>query len=118
MELLMIAGNLGALITTILGCGGLFAPQRVAVFVSIKPVGENGISEIRATYGGLFLALGIACLVAQSPTFFAAAAVAWMGAAFGRLASIVMDKNNDARNFGGLCLELMVGLLLLAPLFA
>jgi hypothetical protein len=115
MEFGILAANLGALITTVLGCGGLLVPQRVATFVSIKPIGENGVSEIRATYGGLFLALGLVCLAMQSVSFFTVAGVAWLGAAFGRLFSVLYDKNNDARNFGGLCLEGTVGILLLVP---
>jgi hypothetical protein len=115
MSFEFIACNLGALTTAFMGAFGLLAPRRAAELVSIKPVGDNGISEIRATYGGLFLALGVLCLFSQTPTFFIAAGVAWVGAACGRLFSILFDKNNDARNFGGLCLELVVGLLLLAP---
>jgi hypothetical protein len=117
MEPGIIVANLGAFITTILGCGGLFLPLRVATFVSIKPIGENGISEIRATYGGLFLALGLVCLAMQSISFFTVAGIAWLGAALGRLFSLVTDKNNDARNFGGLCIEGFVGLMLLAPIW-
>ena len=115
MSFELVACNLGAFVTALMGAFGLLAPRRAAEFISIKPVGDNGISEIRATYGGLFLALGVLCLVSQSPTIFIAAGVAWVGAACGRLFSIFLDKNNDARNFGGLCLELVVGLLLLAP---
>ena len=65
--------NAGAIITLGLGLMGLFAPSRAAALTSIQPVGLIGKSEIRATYGGLFAALGLACLLTQAPGVFLAA---------------------------------------------
>lgn len=115
MEESLVAANLGALFTAALGALGLLAPNRAAAFTSIAPIGLNGFSEIRATYGGLFVALGLWCLLGQSETVFCTAAIAWLGAAAGRLASIGLDRNLEARNLGGVCLEATVGLLLLSP---
>ena len=55
--------TLGALITVALGLLGALAPAAAARLVGVQPVGGVGLSEIRATYGGLFLGLGGACLV-------------------------------------------------------
>ncbi len=94
---------------------GLFAPSRAAAFTSIQPLGLIGKSEIRATYGGLFAALGLACLLTQAPGVFLAAGLAWVGAAAGRAFSVVVDGSRSAKNFGGIAFELIIGLLLLAP---
>jgi len=113
-----LSANLGAVATLLLGCLGLFFPSRAAAFTSIAPIGRTGVSEIRATYGGLFAALGLACLALQSLAVFSTAGVAWMGAAAGRAWSALIDGNREAKNLGGIVFELLLGLLLLAPWWA
>lgn len=114
-----ILPNLGAVATTLLGCLGLFAPARAASFTSINPVGANGVSEIRATYGGLFAALGLLCLISQDQAVFTVAGVAWAGAMVGRVWSILIDQNFDSKNLGGVAFEgLIAGSLLAAQMSA
>ena len=110
----LILANIGAVLTTLLGCLGLFAPTRAAAFTSISPVGANGISEIRATYGGLFAALGVACLSMQSSSLFLAAGIVWIGAGLGRIWSVLVDRNLDPKNIGGIAMEFVMGSLFLA----
>jgi len=109
-----VLSNLGAAITLGLGLLGLFAPERAARLVSVRPVDRLGRSEIRATYGGLFAALGLACLLTQAPAAFLAAGIAWLGAAAGRTFSAVVDASRSRANLGAVAFELAVGLLLLA----
>ena len=118
METSLVIANLGALATTALGGLGLFAPQRAARFTNITPNGALGISEIRATYGGLFAALGLSCLVSQWDPIYLAAGIAWVGAALGRSWSVAIDRNFEAENLGGILFELAIGLCLLAPRLA
>jgi len=106
--------NLGALVTLGLGLMGLLAPAKAASFANVQPIGTIGTSEIRATYGGLFAALGLACLLSQAPEVFLAAGVAWVGAAVGRAFSVFVDASRSAKNLGGIAFELAIGLLLLA----
>ena len=109
-----ILANLGALATTALGLMGLVRPAAAAAFTSMRPVGAMGISEIRATYGGLFAALGAWALWTQDPAVFTTAGVAWLGAAGGRTASLVVDRNRSGQNVGGIAFEGVIGLALLA----
>ena len=118
MDPSLIAANLGATLTAGLGALGLFAPAKAAAFASVAPVGPNGVSDIRATYGGLFAALGVGCLVSQWMPLFEASGIAWAGAAAGRSWSVVADRNVDPKNLGGIVFELAIGALLLAPRFA
>lgn len=111
----ILAANAGAIATLLLGCLGLFSPARAAAFTSISPIGATGVSEIRATYGGLFVALALVCLAAQSTPIFATAGAAWIGAAAGRFWSVLTDGNREAKNLGGIAFELAIGVLLLAP---
>jgi len=109
-----LLGNAGALATLALGVLGLCFPARASAFVSLQPVGLLGTSELRATFGGLFAALGLTCLVSQLPAVFATAGIAWIGAAAGRTVSVVLDASRSARNLGGIAFELAIGLPLLA----
>lgn len=108
----------GALATAGLGLLGLVAPARAAAFASLAPVGLVGRSEIRATYGGLFLGLGAVCLVTRAPEALLAAGVAWLGAAAGRLVSVAVDASRSPKNLGGVAFEAAIGLALLAPWIA
>ncbi len=114
MELAGLLNNAGALITAGLGVVGLVRPSAASAFTSLEPRGKIGVSEIRATYGGFFLALGAWALYTQSPTAFTVVGIAWLGAAAGRAVSVVADRSTEAKNFGGIAFEAIIGLLLLA----
>ncbi len=105
--------NVGALITLALGLLGITAPIVAAKLVSIEPIGLTGISEVRATYGGLFVGLGGVCLFSQSPIAFFAVGVAVLGAAIGRSVSVLIDRSFAPMNLGGLLFEACMGALLL-----
>jgi hypothetical protein len=107
--------NAGAVVTLALGVLGLLLPGKAAQLVSISPVGRTGISEIRATYGGLFTMLAAVVLLAQDRAMFGMVGAAWAGAAAGRLFSIWRDANRERKNLGGFALELAIGVALLAP---
>ena len=104
-----IIGTLGAALSIALGLFGLLFPHRAAKLVAVQPLGRLGISEMRATYGGLFIGLGLACLYLQYPSAYFVGGAAWLGAAAGRLISVVVDASFSAKNFGGICLEDFIG---------
>jgi Domain of unknown function (DUF4345) len=105
--------QLGSLITLGLGLLGLVAPTRAASFVHMHPDGLVGISELRATYGGFFTALGALALLRQDPIVFQVLGLAWCGAALGRALSAVVDGSRSATNLGGILFEGGIGALLL-----
>jgi len=112
----MLIANLGAAVNVILGCLGLLFPKQVSHVLGIHPEGPRGISEVRATYGGFFLGLGLGCLATQSDTAFLVAGSAWCGAAIARLMSVVADKSRSRENIIGLLVEATVGLMLLSAI--
>ncbi len=114
MEWASTLNNAGALITAGLGVMGLVRPSAASEFTSLEPRGKIGVSEIRATYGGFFLALGAWALYTQSEAAFTVAGVAWLGAAGGRVVSVVADRSLEPKNFGGIVFEAVIGLFLLA----
>lgn len=115
MDLPVSVNTFGALITLGLGVFGLFWPLSAAKFASIQPDGERGISEIRATYGGLFLSMGLFALIAQTSDVFRLVGVAWIGAAAARSFSYAHDNSRSGANLGGIAMEAVIGLTMLLP---
>ncbi len=108
-----LANQLGAIVTTGLGAMALARPLATAKFVDMTPVGSMGLSELRATYGGLFAGLGVFALCAQQPLPFQMLGAGWLGAALGRTLSIFADGNRQAKNLGGVLFEAGIGALCL-----
>jgi uncharacterized protein DUF4345 len=90
---------------------GALAPSRAALLVSIEPKGRTGVSEVRATYGGLFLGMGVACLLLQSSSAFAVASACWLGAALLRTVSLGLDRNPTVKNLRAIGIEAGIGVL-------
>ena len=90
MEIMNIAL---ALLTVGLGCFGFVAPRYTAGALDLRTAGSTmGLSELRASAGGLFVAMGLACLILQADWAYAMLGVAYAGAAAGRMVSIVVDR--------------------------
>ncbi|WP_412506878.1 DUF4345 family protein [Roseovarius sp. SYSU LYC5161] len=81
-----------ALLTIVFGGFGLLAPRYTAHTLDLSPTNSTmGLSELRAGSGGLFVALGVWCLVAGAPAYFALG-IAYLGAGTGRALSILLDR--------------------------
>lgn len=115
MEILNI---IGAIMTVVMGGLGLLFPSRAASLVGVEAVTTPGRSEFRATYGGMFVAMGVLPLITLSPLFFAFAGLCWAGAAAGRVVSIFVDDANSPANWGAVAFEaaFATSLLLGAPI--
>ncbi len=104
----------GSTITAALGLTGIVNPAWVAEFTSLDPVGKVGKAEVRATYGGFFLFMGIFAIWIREPDVFHALGWAWVGAAAGRTLSVILEPGIDPRNVAGIAFEGTCGALLLA----
>jgi Domain of unknown function (DUF4345) len=113
VQISSVFNTIGAGLTIGLGIVGLSNPTMVARLVGIMPTEPRGLSEIRATYGGLFIGLGGLALSAQDPIISATVGCGWMGAAIARLISIVIDRQMSKLNIGGIVLEGGIAILLL-----
>lgn len=91
--------------TIAMGLLGLVAPRRAALLVRLRESAPEGFAEFRATYGGLFVGLGLVPLLAAAPEAYLVAAAGWGGAALGRLISMRLDGAHWHHNLGGLALE-------------
>lgn len=82
-----------ALLTIAFGLFGFLAPRYTASALDLEPTGSTmGLSELRAGSGGLFVALGLWCLLTGNPMVYFALGVAYVGAGAGRMLSILIDK--------------------------
>jgi hypothetical protein len=121
MKLLCFIPVLGSSISFSLGILGLIFPKQIAELIGLEiPMSsKHGISEIRATYGGLFIGMSLVALFSQHTIAYLTLGFAWMGASLGRMASIIYDKAWTKMNFYGLLIESGISaLLLIATLFS
>ncbi|MEM8653699.1 MAG: DUF4345 family protein [Pseudomonadota bacterium] len=82
-----------ALLTTAFGLFGFLAPRYTASALDLAPTHSTmGLSEMRASVGGLFVVVGCAALWINAPLSYAMIGFAFVGAALGRLVSLCLDK--------------------------
>ncbi|MFT6103655.1 MAG: uncharacterized membrane protein YidH (DUF202 family) [Paracoccaceae bacterium] len=83
---------LAALLTIAFGAFGFLAPRFTMDVLDLKDIRSTmGLSEMRASVGGLFVGLGGLMLVFPAPMVLVTVGVAYAGAALGRIVSLVLD---------------------------
>jgi Domain of unknown function (DUF4345) len=109
-------GYLAAILTLALGLVGLIGPIWMAELLGFQAARllPRGLSEIRATYGAMFIVMGAVMLWAipmrpRGKPYLRFASFLWLGAAAGRLLSMIIDGVVTPMNFAGLALEVLVG---------
>ncbi|MBX3493455.1 MAG: hypothetical protein KF899_10855 [Parvibaculum sp.] len=108
---------LAALIGAALGAYAAFRPAHVAGLVGIAfdPARAESISEVRATYGGVFLGSHAAAFVMGVPAVFVALGCAWGAAALIRVISSLADKVPFRANGPGIAVEIGMAGALIVP---
>ncbi len=105
---------IAALLTIGFGLFGFLAPAYTANALDLAPTTSTmGLSEMRASVGGLFVVTGIAVLLLNNPMAYVMLGVVYSGAALGRFVSVVLDNPPLAKAliFGGIELVLAVWLI-------
>jgi hypothetical protein len=108
MNVLLIIKIVAALATALTGLLAFVKPAATYSFIGLNPNGVRGVSEIRAIFGGLFIALGLA------PLFLGAAAyqmlgIGYLAIAAARAFSMVYDKSYAQSNIISLVIEIVLG---------
>lgn len=106
------AAQIGAAISILAGCLGLVWPRRVSTVIGLHLPGPLGVSEFRATYGGLFIGAGLAVLLIGTREAALVLGAAWGGAFIARAVSLVIDRSRSKENIAGLVIEGAVAALL------
>jgi hypothetical protein len=114
MELLTLVGTVASLA---LGMLGLVNPKAALRLVGLQlvPGLAHSISEVRATYGGIFVGMSLYALLSQEPHAFLAVAAAWIMAALARTLSALFENAITPANIGGIIVELAIGGLVAWP---
>ena len=111
MNLLAILKIVAALATAATGLLALVKPTAVYGFTGLLTDGPRGISEIRAIFGGMFIALGVAPLFLGQNAFHMLG-IAYLGIAVARLFSIFFDHSTAQSNLISLAIEIVLGIIL------
>jgi len=104
-------------VVLLLGLLSLFNPVLATRMLGLEIVAPRGLSEVRATYGALFVTMAALLLWAlpQRPRgaiVVRAMGILWAGAAAGRVASMAIDGILTVGNFGMLAVAVAVAVLL------
>ena len=108
-------GYVGAIVSIVAGCLGLIWPKQVSQKIGLQIPGRLGKSEVRATYGGLFIGAGVAVVLIASSDAALVLGAAWAGAFIARAVSFIIDSSRTKENIVGLLIEgVLAALLILA----
>lgn len=84
---------IAAVLTIAFGLFGFVAPRYTASALDLEPTNSTmGLSEMRASVGGLFVVAGLAAIWIDEPLAYAMIGFAFVGAALGRCLSLLFDK--------------------------
>ena len=99
---------LSAAVTVLIGLVLFFAPRAALKIMRLqtKPERPEAISEIRATFAGFYLGLGLSALVFSQPFLWIALGVSWGFTVFGRLISMLSDRGNTLYNWISVIVEI------------
>lgn len=83
-----------ALATMIIGFGLMLVPRPFMGWLGLaaREGTQNGVSEVRGPFGGMWVGLGIACILLAQPFTYFALGMAFLFAVVGRLISFVADR--------------------------
>ncbi|WP_072052920.1 DUF4345 family protein [Hymenobacter terrenus] len=113
MKVTKILNTIGCVITIGFGLLGFLFPAQASKLTGLVASTASAVAEFRGTFGGAFLAAGIYPLIVRKQIVYLFTGLFWWGAAAGRILSLFADQGfDDPRNFGGLLIEVLFGLLL------
>lgn len=100
-------------ITALFGISAMIQPLKFAALIALIPKGKRGISEIRATYGGMIFALGAFAIWSGSTEVFQGLGFAWLAIGSMRSLSFLLDNSYSPLNLKVVIFELFIATLLL-----
>lgn len=111
MQVGLILKVIAALGTAATGLLAFLKPAAVYGFTGLSASGARGVSEVRAVFGGLFVALGVAPLVLGT-TAYHMLGYGYLAIAVTRIVSILVDRSTAPSNFISLVVEIAFGVIL------
>ena len=108
MDIFLILKIVASLATTATGLLAFVKPDAVYGFTGLQANGARGVSEVRAVFGGLFIALGIAPLI-LGMTAYHMLGYGYLAIAVTRAISIILDQSCAQSNIISLVIEIVFG---------
>jgi hypothetical protein len=117
MDVLTLASTAATLFSLGLGLFGLIKPEGALNLIGLQTVPglAHSISEVRATYGGVFTGVSLYPLVTGEPHAFLTLALGWTLASVCRLCSAAIDGAFTRFNLTSIAFEFGVGTLIALP---
>jgi hypothetical protein len=112
MDILTILKNVAAVITAAAGVLALFRPDSAMSFTGLNAEGGRGVTEVRAIFGALFIALGLTPLILNNPSMYLLLGIAYLAIALVRLISLIIDRSVNFSNLISLAIEVIFGVIL------
>jgi len=112
MQILQI---IAAIATILTGLFSLVKPTAITGFTGLHPEGGRGITEIRAIFGGVFIAIGAAPLILNSPVAYLMLGITYLVIALVRAVSMFIDKSIVSSNVISLAVEIIFRIILVIP---
>lgn len=111
MNIWIVLKIIAALATAATGLLAFIKPTAVYGFTGLTANGVRGVSEVRAIFGGLLIALGLVPLF-LGPIAYQMLGIGYLGIAVTRAFSIVFDKSTAQSNLISLAIEVALGAIL------
>lgn len=111
-SVLRIIAAAGTIATGLLA---LIKPKSIYGFTGLRAEGGRGITEIRAIFGGLFIALGSAALYFRSTDAYQMLGITYLGIFLVRVISMFIDDSVERSNIISLGAEIIFGVILVLP---
>lgn len=83
---------IAAIVTALFGLIALFRPQMLADAAGLNAESVRGAAEIRASWGGLFLGLGLAALYLRTPDAYFVLGLSYGLTAVVRIVNLLLDR--------------------------
>ena len=98
---------LTAVATILVGLALMVIPRTFGHFLGLafRPDTNNGVSEVRGAFAGMWLGLGLACILLAQPFTYFALGLAFLGAVLGRLISLVADRTFNLHCLTAIAIE-------------
>jgi Domain of unknown function (DUF4345) len=103
-----------AAITALLGLLAFVAPRIAFTIARIEAKVPDAIAEGRASFGGVFLALGLGSILLAQPLLTLVLGGVWSMMAMGRIVSMIFDGAVSRYNMAGTIFEAALGAAALA----
>ncbi len=113
MELAQAPSTVAAVAVLVLGVIVALKPTALEI-VGVTAATPVGRTEIRAVFGGMFMAMGAVCLITQHPYAYLTSGALWLGDAFVRALALLVDRPRLAEGLAVLVTGLVIGGLLMS----